>query len=200
MLSAHPSPDIPLLIKSADSGSERRINASWSIAHLKTRLEPITGIPASTQKLSLRLGSRDAIAIEAADEENTQLSNFPLQAYAEIFVSRNILSSMPDISQHLLLTIPRRTNDGMPHVLHCMVTGYPCRTLVFPFCFFTLPHWPAPRPHLLLFLFLVVLPAYFLSHESFQAPSISSAAQLSTARCVAYVPLCCYKKWALRVA
>ncbi|KAF2423178.1 hypothetical protein EJ08DRAFT_456075 [Tothia fuscella] len=81
------SADVPLLIKSANSGSERRISPSWSIAHLKTRLEPITGIPASTQKLSLRVGSQDAVALEAVDEENTQLSHFALQAYAEIFVT-----------------------------------------------------------------------------------------------------------------
>jgi hypothetical protein len=97
MFSAPASPDIPLLVKSADSGSERRINPSWSVAHLKTRLEPITGIPASAQKLSLRIGSRDAVPIEASDEENTQLSSFPLQAYAEIFVSRNFLFSEPDL-------------------------------------------------------------------------------------------------------
>jgi tubulin-folding cofactor B len=99
MLSAQASADIPLLIKSADSGSERRINPSWSVAHLKTRLEPITGIPAAAQKLSLRFGSRDAVAIEAADEENTQLSTFPLQAYAEIFVSRNFLLLSPTFAR-----------------------------------------------------------------------------------------------------
>jgi hypothetical protein len=82
------SADVPLLIKSANSGSERRVSPAWTIAHLKTRLEPITGIPASAQKLSLRVGSQDAVALEAADEEKLQLSNFALQAYAEIFVSR----------------------------------------------------------------------------------------------------------------
>jgi tubulin-folding cofactor B len=85
------SSDIPLLIKSANSASERRVTPAWTIAHLKTRLEPITGIPASAQKLSLRVGSQDAVPIEAADEENFQLHSFNLQAYAEIFVSRIML-------------------------------------------------------------------------------------------------------------
>jgi hypothetical protein len=77
-----PSNDIPLLISSANSSSERRVSPSWSIAHFKSRLEPITGIPVSAQ--SLRLGSR---AIEAADEESTQLSAFDIQPYAELQVS-----------------------------------------------------------------------------------------------------------------
>lgn len=79
--------DMPLLVASANSSSERRITPAWSIAHLKTRLEPITGIPASAQKLRLRIGSQDPVAIEAANEEATQLASFPLQAYAEIYVS-----------------------------------------------------------------------------------------------------------------
>ncbi|KAK7533914.1 CAP Gly-rich domain-containing protein [Phyllosticta citribraziliensis] len=82
--SAH---DVPLLISSPNSASERRITPSWSIANLKTRLEPVTGIPASTQSLSLRIGSQQPIPIEAADEDATQLSSFPLQPYAEIYVN-----------------------------------------------------------------------------------------------------------------
>ncbi|KAF2085797.1 hypothetical protein K490DRAFT_74937 [Saccharata proteae CBS 121410] len=78
--------DVPLLVSSANSASERRVSPSWSIAYLKTRLEPITGVPASSQRLSLKIGSQDALAIAAADEETTQLSVFPLQPYAEIYV------------------------------------------------------------------------------------------------------------------
>jgi hypothetical protein len=86
--------DIPLLITSPNSSSERRITPSWSIAHFKTRLEPITGIPASSQKLTLRVGTQDGTAIEADDEEKTQMSAFLLQAYAEINVSRRELSCL----------------------------------------------------------------------------------------------------------
>jgi len=59
---------------------------------LKTRLEPITGIPASCQRLHLKTGApQPIIAIESTDEESTQLVNFPLQAYAEIYVGDIIL-------------------------------------------------------------------------------------------------------------
>ena len=80
------APDIPLLIKSSNAASERRVNPSWTIAHFKSRLEPITGIPSHSQTLSFRIGSQDAVPISAADEEAVQLSAFGLQAYAEVTV------------------------------------------------------------------------------------------------------------------
>jgi hypothetical protein len=85
--------DVPLLVSSPNSSSERRISPSWTIAHLKSRLEPITGVPASCQQLSLRVGSQDAVPITAADEEQTRLTSFPLQPYAEITVSAFIYSA-----------------------------------------------------------------------------------------------------------
>jgi tubulin-folding cofactor B len=84
--------DVPLLVSSPNSSSERRISPSWTIAHLKSRLEPITGVPAGSQQLSLRVGSQDAVPITAADEEQTRLTSFPLQPYAEITVSAFIYS------------------------------------------------------------------------------------------------------------
>lgn len=86
-MSIQSAADVPLLISSPNSSSERRISPSWSIAHLKSRLEPITGVPASSQQLSLRVGSRDAVPITGLDEEQTCLAEFPLQPYAEITVS-----------------------------------------------------------------------------------------------------------------
>ncbi|RDW83110.1 putative Alp11 [Coleophoma crateriformis] len=79
--------DIPLQITSDNSSSERRITPSWTIGQLKARLEPITGVPPLSQKLSLSVGRGQSIAIEAADEENTQLATFPLAPYAEIKVT-----------------------------------------------------------------------------------------------------------------
>lgn len=93
-MSLQAAADVPLLISSPNSSSERRITPSWSIAHLKTRLEPITGVPAASQQLTLRVGSQDAIPITAPDEEQTQLVAFPLQPYAEITVSRTSFLSL----------------------------------------------------------------------------------------------------------
>ncbi|KAL6707067.1 hypothetical protein ACN47E_004819 [Coniothyrium glycines] len=85
-MSLQSAADVPLIIASPNSSSERRISPAWSIAQLKTRLEPITGVPANSQQLSLRVGSQDAVPIAAADEEHTRLGAFPLQPYAEITV------------------------------------------------------------------------------------------------------------------
>lgn len=79
--------DIPLQVTSENAASERRITPSWTIAQLKTKLEPVTGIPPSLQRLSLHISNQQGIPIEAADEESVQLARFPLQAYAVIRVS-----------------------------------------------------------------------------------------------------------------
>ena len=79
--------DIPILITSTASSSERRITPSWSIAHLKTKLEPVTGVPPSSQILALRLPDRqEETAIEAEDEESVEIGSWPLVPYAEIKV------------------------------------------------------------------------------------------------------------------
>jgi len=86
-MSMHTAADVPLNIVSDNSRSERRISPSWTIAHLKERLEPITGIPSSSQKLTLKLGgSQSSVVLSALNEETTQLSQFPLQPYAELNV------------------------------------------------------------------------------------------------------------------
>ncbi|CAG8979963.1 hypothetical protein HYALB_00010730 [Hymenoscyphus albidus] len=79
--------DIPILISSENSGSERRITPSWTIGQLKAKLEPVTGIPPLSQKLRLERAGQPSMPIEAMDEENTQLAAFPLAPYAEILVS-----------------------------------------------------------------------------------------------------------------
>jgi hypothetical protein len=134
------SSDVPLLIKSANSASERRVTPAWTIAHLKTRLEPITGIPASAQKLSLRVASQDAVPIEAADEETFQLHSFNLQAYAEIFVSQiytfqcflfrvaSLFSDSPTLASNSLNGFARQMMlCHMP--LPCSWLGSPCHNL-----------------------------------------------------------------------
>ncbi|KAI9684697.1 MAG: hypothetical protein M1829_000072 [Trizodia sp. TS-e1964] len=79
--------DVALIIISSGPGSERRVSPSWSIAHLKSKLEPVTGIPPSAQRLSLRLANDPHIPVEAQDEESAQLGLFPLQPYAELHVA-----------------------------------------------------------------------------------------------------------------
>ena len=80
--------DIPLLVTSTDSCSERRITPSWTIAQLKSKLEPVTGIASSSQKLTLRLPDREQeTRIETDDEDMVEIGRWPLVAYAELKVT-----------------------------------------------------------------------------------------------------------------
>lgn len=91
--------DVPLIINSGTFNSERRINPSWTISQFKARLEPITGIPAGSQRLALKIASQPQQAIEAHDETTQQLGHWPLQPYAEILVGMStsaLCHSLPD--------------------------------------------------------------------------------------------------------
>ena len=82
-----PIRDIPLLITSPTSHSERRITPTWSLSTLKQKLEPITGIPPSSQRLSLVLPDQSGVlALEADNEDTTLVGSWPLQAGGEIQV------------------------------------------------------------------------------------------------------------------
>ncbi|TEA17809.1 Cell polarity protein alp11 [Colletotrichum sidae] len=78
--------DVPLQVVSENSSSERRITPSWTISQLRSKLEPITGIPPSSQVISLKTAS-STVPIEALDEDNTRLTAFPLTPYAELHVA-----------------------------------------------------------------------------------------------------------------
>jgi hypothetical protein len=81
--------DIALIVISDNTSSERRITPSWTLAQLKTRLEPITGVPASAQQLSLKDATGSgSILLTASNEEATQVASFPLAPYAELRVGK----------------------------------------------------------------------------------------------------------------
>ncbi|KAK0706837.1 CAP Gly-rich domain-containing protein [Lasiosphaeria miniovina] len=91
--------DVPLYVVSEYSSSERRITPSWSIAHLKTKMEPITGIPPSCQRVFLKTSSSERIPVEANDEEAVYLQSFPLIPYAELhIVDTRPASAKPNFS------------------------------------------------------------------------------------------------------
>ncbi|RMD39271.1 hypothetical protein DV735_g5864, partial [Chaetothyriales sp. CBS 134920] len=63
--------------------TERRLTPSWSVSTLKTKLEPITGIPSTSQLL--RLAALDGSWL-ALDDDGAQLSSFPLRKGAVLEV------------------------------------------------------------------------------------------------------------------
>ena len=83
------SRDIPLIITSIASSSERRITPSWTIAQLKAKLEPVTGIPPTSQRLVLRTSDQTEQIIEATNEDEVQIWRWPLTEYAEIHVCQS---------------------------------------------------------------------------------------------------------------
>lgn len=82
--------DVPLRVRSAQAISERRITPAWSIAQLKAKLVSVTGIPAASQRLELRLPNQGpeptVVVLEAVDETTVQVAHFPLVPYAELNV------------------------------------------------------------------------------------------------------------------
>jgi hypothetical protein len=91
------APDIPMLITvpgpSPSSppvlGAERRISPSWTVAALKAKLEPVTGIPPGAMAIKVRTveaGWVDVGAPEAAAVEVGSISGF--RRGGELLVSR----------------------------------------------------------------------------------------------------------------
>ena len=79
--------DIPMKICSPNASAERRITPSWTLAQLKGKLEPITGIPTGCQKLTLKVPGSPPVGLESKEEERAELSRWNLVAQAEIKVS-----------------------------------------------------------------------------------------------------------------
>lgn len=56
---------------------------------MKAKLEPVTGIPPSSQRLTLRLpNQQEESVVHADDEESVEIGRWPLVAYAEIKVGQ----------------------------------------------------------------------------------------------------------------
>lgn len=111
-----------MYVTSEYTSAERRITPSWSIAQLKTKMEPITGIPPSSQRITLKTLTNETIPLEAADEETTYLQSYPLAPYAE-FQVRLHHTDFPHIytesqcslcSRSPICDLPRRGPTSMP--------------------------------------------------------------------------------------
>ncbi|GAA5821521.1 hypothetical protein JCM3770_001062 [Rhodotorula araucariae] len=90
---------VSVWVSSPDTHSERRIAPDLSVAQLKFKLEPITGIPAATQTLSLRrtgahAGHSGATAaggevVAVLDNDDRTLASYGLGEYMTIRVDSN---------------------------------------------------------------------------------------------------------------
>ncbi|KAL0637606.1 hypothetical protein Q9L58_003330 [Maublancomyces gigas] len=110
--------DIPIRVTSDNASAERRVTLSWTIAFLKSKLEPVTGIPPNSQQLTLRLPhAPQPIPISSHDEDTTQIASFPLQPYVELHVAdTRPLAARPnfqDISQVEKYVMPVEEYDKL---------------------------------------------------------------------------------------
>ncbi|KAK9762345.1 hypothetical protein K7432_012006 [Basidiobolus ranarum] len=74
-----------LFVASESSNSERRFDKGLAISQLKIKLEPITGIPAESQRLSLYNGEAFIGSMEGNDE--VMLGAFPVENFMTLKVN-----------------------------------------------------------------------------------------------------------------
>ncbi|KAK6509559.1 hypothetical protein TWF481_004297 [Arthrobotrys musiformis] len=87
MLSSLPK-DIVILVSSENAVTERRIAPSWTISTLKSKLEPITGIPPFAQQLSYQLHDSSPVQpITVENEDNVHVSDLEWTAGAKLVVT-----------------------------------------------------------------------------------------------------------------
>ncbi|KAI8069557.1 CAP Gly-rich domain-containing protein [Gongronella butleri] len=80
--------------------AERRLEKQWTILELKGKLEPITGIPASTQKLQLHQGND---MLGSLDDDTRMLGSYPIENFMRVHVvdtnPHRVKNQFTDVSQ-----------------------------------------------------------------------------------------------------
>lgn len=80
---------VTLFVTSRNASSERRFSKSLTVASLKERLEPITGVAAATMKIQL-FGPKDEL-LAVLEEDDRMLGFYPVQQYMRL----NIIDTSP---------------------------------------------------------------------------------------------------------
>ncbi|AOA61519.1 Alpha-tubulin folding protein [Komagataella phaffii CBS 7435] len=89
--------DVSVYITSGLTSSERRISPQWDIAHLKQRLEFVTGIPPADQKIWVYKTPTSNARYELKGGEETTLNEFQIAPYTRIHVEN--INQHSDISE-----------------------------------------------------------------------------------------------------
>ncbi|MCJ1271590.1 hypothetical protein MMC22_011492 [Lobaria immixta] len=106
--------DIPVRITSATISSERRITPSWTIAQLKDKLELITGIPNSSQKLTVQHATDQEVVIETENEDRLQVGSFVQIPYTEIKVTHKTGTAVPKVADVPKWVMPSEVYSARP--------------------------------------------------------------------------------------
>ncbi|EPS45206.1 hypothetical protein H072_811 [Dactylellina haptotyla CBS 200.50] len=79
--------DIIVLVSSENAVIERRVSSSWTISTLRSKLEPVTGIPPSAQNLSYQPPDMvGATSLGGFDEDTVLISTLNWRNYTKLFV------------------------------------------------------------------------------------------------------------------
>jgi len=110
--------DVSLHVSSPLIRTEKRISPSWTVSHLKGRLETVTGIPPSSMKLTLKFSGSQDVEIEGEDKEMGTWITGLNPASAELVVSdlrplaqRNL--DLLDASSVEKYTMPEQAYEGL---------------------------------------------------------------------------------------
>ncbi|KAJ3028169.1 UNVERIFIED_CONTAM: hypothetical protein HDU68_002315 [Siphonaria sp. JEL0065] len=92
---------VTLFVSSEGVTSERRFDKGQTIAQLKERLEPITGVPCATMKITLF--SKTDAPLCSLDDDSKMLGFFPCENFMRIHVSdtnpHRVKGAFTDVSQ-----------------------------------------------------------------------------------------------------
>ncbi|KAI8334404.1 CAP Gly-rich domain-containing protein [Chlamydoabsidia padenii] len=91
---------VTVIVTTAENiSAERRLDKGWTILDLKGKLEPITGIPSSTQKLDLYQGD---MPIAALTDDTLYLGAYPIENFMRLHVTdtnpRRVKNQFTDVS------------------------------------------------------------------------------------------------------
>ncbi|KAK9478448.1 CAP Gly-rich domain-containing protein [Lipomyces japonicus] len=78
--------DIPVIVTSDNTSSERRISLSWSLSYLKSRLEAITGVPSSHQRLQIFVGHDETASLLTTDSALRNEDQVLISEFASVVV------------------------------------------------------------------------------------------------------------------
>ncbi|KAF9454449.1 hypothetical protein P691DRAFT_808593 [Macrolepiota fuliginosa MF-IS2] len=93
-----------IFVVSPDTRSERRIEPYWTVQELKDKLEVITGIPSSNQRISLLESEGNQNALAQLSENSRELSEYGLRDWQVLKVedtnpSVSFTGQLSDVSQ-----------------------------------------------------------------------------------------------------
>ncbi|KAJ3022345.1 hypothetical protein HKX48_006379 [Thoreauomyces humboldtii] len=101
LLNTNSNPIVTLFVTSEGASSERRFDKSLTIDRFKERLEPITGVPVSTMRISLYTSNNQLVG--AIDDETKMLGYYPVADFMRVEVTdlnpRRVKNAFSDVSK-----------------------------------------------------------------------------------------------------